>query len=378
MIDNLLITQVSELVQNKFRGREKDYWNNLLLPLDNLKELFSLGLMSITINPDDKEFNYIDLDTYYTVIRTIARVSPSTAHCYQLHCHTLWTMQALCSKEQRKKYLLPLLSEFRLLANPVSEPGRVGMYSLKTILEKTDNAQYVLNGNKNYGTNVTEDTLILVMAKLSTVDDQNNKNQLFIIDPKTHGVTINKDWYTPTGMRACISPELIFENVQLNSSELVGGPDAYYNDRWACKFHLSFASNYLGTVEGAFEYVIRNLIKREKTQNLFIQMRLGELKTKLALIQNTYEKTLSLIDKVSEEDFELLALETKLVCSSFSTEIMNGLIKLAGPTALFDTEPLGRYANDLMIHSQHIGLDVTYQVIGKSLLNVDYDTRFNR
>lgn len=374
-----LISIVDTLAKTQFQPREKDYFNNIELPLLNLKALYHLGLMTTSLDPLDKDFPYIDLPTYYSVIRTIAKYSPGTAHCFQLHCHTLWILQSLCNRYQRKKYLIPLLDRFRLLANPVSEPGRTGMYSLKSTLEKVDENYYRANGLKNYGTNVTKNTLILVMAKLIQDDDSSDpKNQLFIVDPDDESVNINKDWYKPSGMRVCVSPELTLKNVLVRSDDLIGEPDAFYKDRWAVKFHLSFASNYLGTIEGAFNYTVNNLIKREKILNPFIQMRLGELKTKLTLIQNTYDRTLSKIDNVIEVELELLALETKLVCSSFSTEIMNGLIKLAGPTALFDTEPLGRYANDLMVHSQHIGLDATYQVIGKSLLNVDYDTRFNR
>jgi alkylation response protein AidB-like acyl-CoA dehydrogenase len=318
-----------------------------------------------------------DPATFLQSLRTIAHGSPGTAHCFQVQNHVAWAIDEIGTDEQRELFLKPMFKSMKLCSFVGSEAGRKHMYVMKTTAKKVDGG-YVVNGNKNYATNGYEDGLAIVFASVEGETDYRKNHLMVIIEPGMEGVGVNHDWYRPTGMRVCPSPEIYLNDVYIPQTHVLGEPGTYPKGRWQGRFHLGFAANYLGTIEGAYGWVLQNLKERGRGKDPFVQLRIGEIETQLHGARIVFEDAIASWTRGNIQEAELASMKAKSICAHAALHISNALIQLAGSTALFDEFPLGRLVRDLQTHFLHVGHDRSSQIVGCAALDEVFDSTLQR
>lgn len=381
VLQTSLLQELNQLALTRFRERERAYHDAVDMPMENLQELWERGLLTATVSREHgglgSNVMTDDPATFLQGVRTVARGSPGTAHCMQVQNHVAWAIDEIGTEQQREMFLAPMMKKMRLCSFVGSEAGRKHMYVLKTTAKKVDGG-YVVNGNKNYATNGYEDGVAIVFASVEGETDYMKSHLMVIVEPGMEGLSINHDWYRPTGMRVCPSPEIYLNNVFIPHTHVLGEPGTYPKGRWQGRFHLGFTANYLGTIEGAYEWVINGLKERGRSKDPFVQMRVGEAQTLLYGAQSAFEAAIASWRGGNIVEAELASMRAKSICAHAALNVSHTLLALAGSTALFDEFPLGRLIRDLNTHILHVGHDRTAQIVGCAALGEVFDSTLQR
>jgi len=381
VLQESLLQEVKELAVTKFRERERQYYDSVSMPMENLQELWERGLLTATVRREHGGLgsNVMSDDpaTFLQTIRTVAHGSPGTAHCLQVQNHVAWAIDELGTDEQRKMFLEPMTKEMKLSSFVGSEANRKHMYVLQTTAKKVDGG-YIVNGNKNYATNGYENGLAVIFASVEGETEYMKSHLMVIVEPGMEGLSINHDWYRPTGMRVCPSPEIYMNNVYIPQTHVLGEPGSYPKGRWQGRFHLGFAANYLGTIEGAYDWVKESIKARGRSKDPYVQLRFGEMQTQLWGAQVAFENAIATWRRGDVPQAELVSMKAKAICAHAAMDLSTTLIQLAGSTALFDEYPLGRMLRDLQTHYLHVGHDRTSQIVGSAVLGESFDSTLQR
>jgi len=376
-----LLKDLNDTLLPRFRAREQKTHDEASMPMQNLQDLWDRGLLTATVKREHGGLGSNvcsdDPATFLQAIRTVARASPGTAHCMQVQNHVAWAIDEIGTSQQREMFIEPMMKSMKLSSFVGSEAGRKHMYVLQTTARRVEGG-YIVNGNKNYATNGFENGLAIIFASIEGETEYLKSHLMVIIEPGMKGVSANHDWYRPTGMRACPSPEIYLDNVFIPHTHVLGEPGAYPTGRWQGRFHLGFTANYLGAIEGAYDWVLQSLKERGRGKDAFVQLRVGEAQTQLYGAQVVFENAIASWTRGNVEQAELTSMKAKSICAHAALTMSHTLIMLAGSTALFDEFPLGRLVRDLNTHILHVGHDKTAQIIGAAQLAESFDSTLQR
>ncbi len=375
------LRELNRLAIEEFRPRGRGYDQNCDIPVENIKALHERGWLATTVSKSlgGKESN-LDADdkaTYLQALRTIARGCPGTAHCYQVHNHTMWIMEKLGTPRQIDKFIKPTLKEGLLTAFVGSEAKRRHMYMMNTTAKKVPGG-YIVHGEKNYATNGAMMGFAIIFAAIEGVKDYLDNHLMVVITPDMKGVSMDHTWYRPNGMRAAPSPVITLDQVFVPDENILSEPGAYPRGRWQGKYHLGFTANYLGTTEGMYGWFLDYIKQKGRTKDPIIQMRTGEVRIALDSARATFHRAISSWTDGDVTRSELLSMAAKLNAAHVAFEASHKLVHAAGSTALFDEHPLSRYIADLETHVLHAGHDRTAQIVGSAELGESFDSTLQR
>ncbi|GMH65978.1 hypothetical protein TrST_g8009 [Triparma strigata] len=192
------------------------------LPL--FRKLGDLGLLGVTV---EEEYGGSGMDATACVIvmEELSAVDPAFCLSYLAHsCLFLSNLNQNGSHEQKVKYSPGACSGEIVGGMCMSEPGAgtdvLGMATTAT--PKGDD--YVINGQKMWITNGTVDGVntgdaFLVYARTG---EARSDVSMFIVEKGMPGFSLGQKIENKLGMRASMTAELVFEDVVVNKSQLVG------------------------------------------------------------------------------------------------------------------------------------------------------------
>ncbi len=170
--------------------------------------------------------------------------------------------------EQKKKYLVPLISAEKSMCFALTEPDAGSdAQNIKTIATK-DGEHWVLNGTKHFITNGQDADFALVFA----VNDRKLKAQggitAFIVEKGTPGFVVGR---RQRGMLDADGQfELIFENCRVHEDQVLGGAGnvglGFYS---AMQFLAMGRLSIAAICNGIAEYALGLGIEYAKTRNAF-------------------------------------------------------------------------------------------------------------
>lgn len=348
------------------------------MPDEMLKTMHESGLLKLCIPKEHGGdgtgvMNGKDPLAFLLVIEEIGRIDMAASHTFQVHSHSCQMLAHGGTKEQLERWYAPTFSKGSILSWTGSEPGRTarGHYNLVSEAKRKGNA-YVLNGIKNYGTNASVADWNIVTVATEGMDPV--EGFLMVMIPKgAKGFEVDQSWWRPTGMRACVSPKLVLENVEVPDRDVVVGPGYYPKCQAGSRWHLGFGANHLGAAQGLLDFTVEYLPKRGTAGSPHSLRSIGEMRMRIAAARALlYEATeLWATDRIKEA--EEASLMAKTVCIGVAEWMVNETIRVVGTTALLETFPLPRMIRDIHVHSTHANLDNTAQTLGKALLGMTYD-----
>lgn len=377
------LAALRQLAQTRFAPRERALHEAAALPLENLRELHDGGWLRLTLPESlggaDSRLGTGEAATYLQAIRTVARVSPGTAHCLQVHNHAVWTVLEAGTPEQHARFLAPLRHGLSLFSFIGSEPGLApGAARFQT--SATPHAGGLrVHGRKQYATNGVARGYGIVFTSLDGVEGMAANHQMVIVEPGMPGVAQDDNWYAPSGMRVAASPQIRLDQVEVPASHVLGQPGEYLRGRWQGRFHLGFTANYLGMGEGILHWSLAWLRQfPERVADPFVQAHVGEVTAALQAAAAALDHAIAAWRQPDVPQAELLSMAAKSTCAQAAVLAADTLGRLTGSTALFDDHPLGRLIRDLKTHILHVGHDRTHQTIGAAALGQAFDSTRQR
>ncbi|MFQ5722315.1 MAG: acyl-CoA dehydrogenase family protein [Candidatus Aminicenantales bacterium] len=258
---DFLLTQEQEMLRDSIRNfaqkeiqpyvqesDEKGKW-----PEELTKKLGAMGLLGIIIPPEYQGAGYSNVD-YVLILEEISKVDPAVGLVVAAH-------NSLCSnhinlfgsEEQKRKYLTRLASGQTLGAWGLTEAeAGSDAAALKTRAVKKD-GYWLLNGSKLFITNGSLAEIAVVMAVTDPAKGRDGISA-FILEKGMEGFRPGKK-ENKLGIRAADTSELIFEDVEVPFSNLIGEEGKGYRQAMTILDggRVSIAGFSLGIAAGALE-----------------------------------------------------------------------------------------------------------------------------
>lgn len=238
---------------------EKGAW-----PTDLTRKLADMGLLGIVIPPEYSGAGYSNVD-YVIILEEISKVDPSVGLVVAAH-------NSLCSnhinlygsEEQKQKYLIRLAGGETLGAWALTEAAAGSdAAAMKTKAVKKGD-KWILNGTKMFITNGSLAEILVIMA---VTDPEKGRKGIsaFIIENNMPGFSVGKK-ENKLGIRAADTAELIFEEMELPASCLLGEEGTGYRQAMGILDggRVSIAGFSLGIAAGALEASLKYAQERQQ------------------------------------------------------------------------------------------------------------------
>ncbi|MCK6505204.1 acyl-CoA dehydrogenase family protein [Myxococcota bacterium] len=253
----MLREMVADFTRNEVEPQAERFDQAQVLNVDLFRKLGELGLHGITV---PEQWGGAGMDTTAAVIvhHELSKSDPGFCLAYLAHAMLFVNNFFHCSNdEQKARYLAPVISGEWVGGMGMTEPGYgtdvLGMTT--TAVRQGD--RYVLNGTKTYITNGPDGHVFLVYAKLD------GKITAFLVDRTCPGFRASQPIHK-MGMRASTMSELIFEDCEIPTSNLLGqeGSGMLHMMRNLEIERLTLAAMSLGIADRCLDIMVKHGAER--------------------------------------------------------------------------------------------------------------------
>lgn len=260
-----MITQmIRDFAEKEIKPHMGKWDEEEIFPVETMKKMGELGLLGIYI-PEEyggSGFSYFE---YATALMELGKVCGGIGLSVAAH-NSLCTGHIYYhgSEEQKRKYLPKLASGEWIGAWGLTEPntGSDAM-RMKTVAKK-DGEYWVINGAKNWITHGLSGDVAVVLVRTGELLDSNGITA-FIVEKGTPGFSAVKikDKF---GVRASETAELIFDNVRIHESNVIGTVGNGFKQAMQILDggRISIAALSCGVARGAYEAALKYAQEREQ------------------------------------------------------------------------------------------------------------------
>ena len=302
----------------------------------------------------------------------------SLAHLFAFQHLQVATILLFGSPDQQRHWLSRTVHERWFWGNATN--GRDTRLKLSRREE-----HYELNGSKSFCSGALGADALVISAPRS----HNPEDRVFIVLPsQREGLAVNDDW-DGFGQRQTDSGTVQFDNVFVDSSELLGpsGVSPRTTLR-ACLSQLILTQLYLGNAQGALDGALRYTREHSRawpasgvalaSDDPFIQQRYGELwllyRSAQLLADNAAQRLQSAWEKpaltaAERAEVALAISEAKVVSARAALEITSRIFESMGASSTSSKYGFDRFWRNVRVHSLHDPLDYKVRDLGHWLLN---------
>jgi short-chain 2-methylacyl-CoA dehydrogenase len=243
--------------------REMD--NDAKLKPEILQSLFDQGFMGMEIS---EEYGGAGLSftSACLVIEEISRIDPSVSILVDIHNTLTSNAVRFWGSADLQERWLPRLAANTVSSFCLSEAGSGSdAFAMKTtaIWDRGSNS-YILNGSKLWISSSKEAGVFLVFANANP--DKGYKGiTAFMVDSSTPGITVGSP-EGKLGLRASSTCPVVFENVQVDTSNVLGevGLGYKYCINILNEGRIGIAAQQLGIAKGCMDIVMPYLMERQQ------------------------------------------------------------------------------------------------------------------
>lgn len=258
------------------------------------------------------------------------------------------------TEEQKKKYLPLLVRGEALSAGAYTEPDAgTDVAGIRTRAVK-DGDDYVINGTKMFITNGTVCNFMCVLCITNPeAEVRHHRFSIILVEADRPGVTAAKI-RGKMGIRASDTAEIVFEDVRVPQSNLVGkeGRGFYQLMEFFDATRTMVAAQGVGLAQGALDRTLRYVQERKTfgrplASNQAIQFQLAEMATKVELARTLTYKSAWLVDQ-GKTDPALNAM-AKYYAGEMAVWVCDKALQMHGGYGYIDEYDVQRFYRDAKI-----------------------------
>ena len=338
------------LGQGPLRERAAQMDRENRFPSENYKDLRASGLLSLTV-PEAYGGGGADSVTYVGVLSEIAQGCASTGLTFNMHCAIIDFLGQIASPAQKKKYFTEVVNDGALLASITSEPASSfrDTFRVKTSISR-DNDGYRLSGTKAW---CSLSTAARYYFTWSPLDDSTSLSDglLNVMVPSNRpGIEVLDDWDT-LGMTATASNSINFDNVRLESTEVIGTPGIILTKDLSF-WSLGYTAVYVGIAEAAYACCLEHARKQlgyfedNSAQAIRVQRQIGELSMTIESARRATEKLVLLRGTLSKDNLTYMLNQAKFLATEAAYEISQKGLRMMGGSGISRDLPMQQYLRD--------------------------------
>ncbi len=349
-------------------------------PYEIVKKMGALGLMGIEA---PEEYGGAGLDTlaYVLAIEEVAKADVAASTILSVN-NSLYGYGLLKfgNEEQKQKFLRPVASGQAIGAYSLTEPmsGSDAGSMKSRAVRSADGSHYIINGRKSWVTSgpVADYVVLFTM----TEPDKGHKGiSAFVVESNKPGFIRGKV-EPKLGIRASATSELIFEDYQCPTENMIGSPGQGFRIAMTAldAGRIGIASQALGVAEAAYEASVRYARERQAFGQVIgefqgIQWKIADMKTRIEasrlLIYQAGQAKMAAAQ--SGGRYTLEAAMAKLHASEMAMFVTHQAIQIHGGLGYSKEMPLERYFRDAKITEIYEGTsEVQRLVIARSELGL--------
>ncbi len=368
----LIAQTVADFCKREIHPYMMEWDESQYFPIDLFKKLGELGMLGVLV-PNEYGGSGFGYDEYVTVISEIAKVCGSIALSVAAH-------NSLCvghilkfgNEVQKTKWLPKLATGEHVGAWALTETG-TGSDALRmdtTAVKKGD--KWILNGTKNWITHGISSDVIVVMTRTGEKGDSRGIS-VFIVDRKNPGVKSGKK-ENKLGMRASETSEVIFDNCEVDQSNLIGkeGQGFIQAMKVLDGGRISIAALALGISKGAY-FASLNYSKDRKqfgksiSSFQAISFKLADMYTEIEVSEMLIYRACQLI--MNNKPVTKESAMAKYYSSEACVKIANDAVQIFGGYGYTKDFPVEKYYRDAKLCTIGEGTsEIQKLVISKNLI----------
>ncbi|HVM19905.1 MAG TPA: acyl-CoA dehydrogenase family protein [Egibacteraceae bacterium] len=343
---------VRQFAQDKIAPRAEEMNARKEFPTDLVQEMGALGLFGL---PFPEEYGgsggtFLDL---CLAIEEIGRVDQSLGITLEagvgLGAAPIWEFG---TEEQKRQYLPQLASGQKLAGFGLTEPGGGSDAGGLRTTAKRDGDHWVINGSKQFITNVGTDISEFVTITAVTQDDPRQVTN-FIIPTGTPGYTIGKG-YRKVGWHASDTRDLYFEDVRVPAENQLGEEGRGFANflKILDGGRIAISALAVGSIQGCIDECLRYAHEREafgqpigKYQT--IQFKIADMQVQCELARHAYYYAAWLM--MNGKPFKRAASIAKLYSSEAAVTAAREACQIFGGYGFTTEYPVGRFYQDAKI-----------------------------
>ena len=340
-------------------------------PMDVYRKMAELGFLGV-VTPSELGGAGMTALEFVVIMEEIARVDPSVALTFAAHSGLcLEHILQFANDEQKKKYVPDLATGAKIGSWCLTEPGSGSDASGMLTSARLEGDSYILNGAKTFITNGSYASTFVVTAKTDTT--KGNKGISAFIVEKGMGVTVGKK-ENKLGFRASDTVQLIFDNVKIPKSNLLGKEEQGFKQALSVldSGRIGIAALSVGLAQGAMEAAIKYAKERRAfgaTLSEFqgIQFKIADMATEIEAARLlTYKAATA---KSKGEPINLAAAQAKFFASEVAQRVATEAVQIHGGYGFIKEFPVEKFYRDVKLLTIGEGTsEVQRMVIAKNLL----------
>jgi alkylation response protein AidB-like acyl-CoA dehydrogenase len=201
------------------------------------------------------------------VLQQVGRGNLAVGRIYEGHVNALLLIQQLGTAAQGARYAADARAGQLFGVWNTEDPAQ-GVH-----LEALPNGRYRLRGAKTFASGAGQLTRPLITGALP--DGQGW--QLFVLPADTQPPTLDRSFWQPLGMRATASFRADLTGLEIGPEDLIGLPNAYYQQPVFSGGAIRFAAVQLGGAQAVFEEACNFLRGLGRTDDPYQRQRFGEM-----------------------------------------------------------------------------------------------------
>jgi alkylation response protein AidB-like acyl-CoA dehydrogenase len=343
----MIRNEVRNFAQKEIAPRAEEMERNGEYPYDIIKKMADLGLMGI---PFSEEYGGMGGDWVgmHLCIEEISRADGALGGLLDVTTSVVAQEIAVFgTEEQKKKWLIPLARGEKIGAFGLTEPDSGSdAGALQTTAELKD-GEWVLNGTKQFITNIGLDNASLVIVAARVKGDKNSMVSTFIVPKDAPGFKLGER-YRKLCWHSSATHEVILSDCRVPEENLLGDPKRGFAQHLAVleTGRISIAAIAVGLAQACLDEALKYSQSRKQFGRAIfdfqaIQFKLTDMAVSIELARNQYLKAAWLKDKGRPHAFEASA--AKLYASEIAEKAASDALEIHGGYGLMEDYPVSRY-----------------------------------
>ncbi len=368
-----IVAAVREFVEKEVIPTASRFDHEDIYPSELVDKLGEMGFFGATI-PEAYGGMGLDFVTYAMCVEELCRGFMSLSGVFNTHLIGAFVVRVHGTEEQKERWLPLFASGERRCGLALTEPGcGSDLQAIRTVARRVEN-DYVVRGNKMFITNGEHGSVFATIVKTNPDIEPSHRGMSCLLVSKGDGFEISKH-IDKLGYRAIDTNELVFDDVRVPASDLVGGEEGHGFAQVMDGLEtgrVNIAARAVGVAQAAFEAAVRYAQQRETfgkpiAEHQAIQFMLAEMATKIEAGRLLYLRAAQLKDAGERADLE--AGMAKLFASEMCREVAVSAMRVHGGYGYSTEFPVERYYRDapLMIIGEGTN-EIQRLVIARRLL----------
>lgn len=317
-------------------------------PYDIVDRMGELGMMGIPF-PEEHGGGGGDWVSMGLCIEEISRGDAGLGVMLDATSMCAHEIEMFGTEEQKRRWLPPLVSGKEISGFALTEPDAGSDAASISCTATLDGDQWVINGTKQFVTNIGLDNASIAIVAAVTGKDSQGKGIIdtFIVPKGTPGFTVGRS-YDKIGLHSCSTHELVFEDCRLPRDYLLGEPGRGLAQHLAAlqTGRISIAACSVGLAQACLDASLAYARERIQFGRPIIEFqgvsfKLADMAVAVELARLMYLKSAWLKDKNLPYAFEASA--AKLYASEMAEKVASDAVQIHGGYGYMSDYAVARY-----------------------------------